>query len=756
MSGKKKDKTIFRRILLPLLSVLVIEVFFMVGTFLVGGVFKRLNDNATDMLAQQTENRGNYLFNEMAANWSNLDILSEAIDTMVRDGLDRGELALEDLNESVKCSGLLKRISSELIDTMYNKQISGVFVIFNTHNLEGETLPETLPGVYLRDLDPTAAPSERNADLLWERAPVGVVQSGYIATDFGWQPAFSREDIDNDFFQKPFLAAYGDVRNLSEKEYGYWTTQPYSLSGDNRTAISYSVPLILEDGTVYGVLGVELLTDYVQSLLPEQELQDNGQGSYLLAVETEGEKRLKPVVLSSDTMVLSDIEEKHFTLADQGDSAGDAAGNYYASVKPLVLYSNHAPFDSDRWYLLGISPKDSLFAFSRQVQMLLIISIILSSAVGLAGIILASYRLSRPIRRLSGEVAKAQEDSCLPVLSLTGIREIDQFADSISRLGQEVVESSTRFLSIMDMASVELAGYELQEDADSVYVTDNYFPLLGVEGVDTGKLTPAEFLDLQEKLHQSLEHFHAEDGSVVYSVPQGDGSIRYFRSERQEKSGRQIGLIEDVTFSTLEKKRIERERDSDGLTKLYARRGFAREAEALFQNPEALKYAGLLMIDLDNLKTTNDRFGHDFGDKYIQTAGRCFAENTPAGTLCARMSGDEFILFFYGYDSREEIREKVAELYQAVRKITFVLPNGENMGLSASGGIAWYPKDSDSLQELMKYADFAMYQVKRSQKGEYKEFDRELFEEQESRNQSSMESHKMLGGGKCVEGGERL
>jgi len=743
--SEKKDKTIFRKILLPLLSVLVLEMLFMLGAFLLGGVFKRLNDNATDMLAQQTENRGNYLFNDMVGNWANLDMLSEEIDKAVQLCLDEGQLSLEDLNDGSKCTELLKGICPELINAMYNKQISGIFVLFNTHSLAEEPLPETLPGIYLRDLDPTSTPSERNADLLWERAPVGVVQSGYIATDTGWQPAFSEEDsIGKDFFYKPFRAASEDERGLREKEYGYWTTRPYSLSGDERAAISYSVPLILEDGTVYGVLGVELLTDYVQSLLPNQELSENRQGSYLLAVGTEEEPCLRPVVLSSEILELPDIEEKSFALMGQKDYAGDEEGKYYASVKPLVVYSNHAPFDADKWYLLGISPKESLFAFSRQVQTLLCFSIILTAAVGLAGILLASYRLSKPIRRLSGEVARAQEDNCLPALSLTGIREIDQFAESISRLGREVVESSTRLLSIMDMASVELAGYELQEDSESVYVTDNYFPLLGVEGIDTGKLTPAEFLDLRKKLHRSLEHFHAEDGSVVYTVLRKDGSVRYFRSVRQEKNGRQVGLIEDVTFSTLEKKRIEKERDSDGLTKLYARRGFTRETEALFRKPQSLKHAGLLMIDLDNLKTTNDRFGHNLGDEYIQTAGRCFLENTPADTLCARMSGDEFILFFYGYDSREEIRDRVAELYRAIHGISFVLPNGDDIGLSASGGIAWYPEDSDHLSELMKYADFAMYQVKRSQKGEYREFDRKVFEEQEARNQSRLEFYKML------------
>lgn len=218
-------------------------------------------------------------------------------------------------------------------------------------------------------------------------------------------------------------------------------------------------------------------------------------------------------------------------------------------------------------------------------------------------------------------------------------------------------------------------------------------------------------------------------------MPQEDGSLRYLRSEHQEKDGRQVGLIEGVTASTLEKKQIERERDSDGLTKLYARRGFWREADWLFLRPEVLRHSGLLVIDLDNLKTTNDRFGHNFGDLYIQTAGRCFAENTPEGTLCARMSGDEFILFFYGYDTHDEIREKVAMLYQAICEVEFVLPNGNDMDLSASGGVAWYPEDSEVLLELMKYADFAMYQVKRAQKGQYREFEAEVYRRHLLQNQ---------------------
>ncbi|MFQ9152627.1 MAG: GGDEF domain-containing protein [Blautia sp.] len=83
-----------------------------------------------------------------------------------------------------------------------------------------------------------------------------------------------------------------------------------------------------------------------------------------------------------------------------------------------------------------------------------------------------------------------------------------------------------------------------------------------------------------------------------------------------QENNTQVGLVEDVTAVTRERLRIEHERDYDTLTGLYSRRAFQRECEQLFKKPFQLKHAALLMIDLDNLKHTNDTFGHDWGDKY--------------------------------------------------------------------------------------------------------------------------------------------
>lgn len=745
MSERKRNRTIFRVILFPLLSVLAIEMALLIGCLVIGGVVEQLNQNAEDILGQQVENRKNYLLNEMTGKWTNLNMLTDEINALVQQKLDSGELTLEGLQSGGAGVQLLQELQPELVNTMYNRQVSGIFLILNTKSLEEGKTPESLPGIYLRDLDPVSMPSERNEDILVERAPVNLVRSSHLATDTGWQPAFSKEDsVEQPFFYKPFQTAYDDGGRLNDKEYGYWTTAPYSLSGDNRRAISYSVPLILEDGTVYGVLGVEILEDYLYSLLPVEELLEE-RGSYLLAVSQEGSMELQPVIFSSQITSSGDLEQMQFHMLGEKElSISAQSGKYHGVAIPMVLYNRNAPFDSDVWYLVGFGRQEHLFAFSKQIQRILVISFIATTLIGIVGILIVSYQLSKPIRTLSNEVEKARKNNTFPVLPDTGIREIDQFSQAITQLEQEVMDSSTRFMQIISMASVDLAGYELWDDSDSVFVTANYFPLLGVEDVDISCLTAEKFLRMQEELRGRLKASPTEDGSLVYSVPLSQGKIRYIRAERKREGKRLIGVIEDVTVSTLEKKQIERERDCDGLTKLYGRRGFRREADEIFLQPDVLKTAALLMIDLDNLKTTNDRFGHNFGDLYIQTAGQCFLENTPDNTICARISGDEFLVLFYGYDSQDDIREDLRKLYHAIGEVKFVLPNGNNMGLSASGGVAWYPQDSTDLSELMKYADFAMYQVKRSVKGQLKEFHAEAYQEKMLQNQSKLEFHQLL------------
>lgn len=272
-----------------------------------------------------------------------------------------------------------------------------------------------------------------------------------------------------------------------------------------------------------------------------------------------------------------------------------------------------------------------------------------------------------------------------------------------------ILTTSTKFLRIMEMASIELGGYEMRFDLNTVYVTKNFFPMLNLPSEDVSGLSTRYFQQMLREFDQTHSHTVWVGHSKVYEISFSDGTIRYIRMETSREGYAQIGLVEDFTSVMLERQRMAHERDYDALTGLYNRRAFQRESEALFEHSEVLGHAALLMIDLDNLKHTNDTFGHDWGDAYIRQAGQCFISSVPAKTLCARISGDEFNLLFYGYQSQEEIRAFLQNLSLAVSNTALELPSGRKLPLRLSGGVSWYPENSTDLSTLKKYADFAMY-----------------------------------------------
>ena len=635
--------TIFHTILRSMLWILFIEIALLVGILYLCRINTNLEQNAVDILQIQTENRQNYLQGQML-DAQDLSSLAGKINAVTQAMLDDGEISLDTLDSgSDAASPLLLSIGDSLISSMRHRPVTGIFVVLNTHDLDTRKKGEPLPCLYLRDLDPNSSPSQRNSDLMLVRAPAQVVQSLYIATDTSWMPSINYGANGSSGFLYPvFQAAYHGNGELDAADYGHWTSSPYTLSGDDHSAIAYTIPLILDDGTVYGVLGVEILESYLQALLPGTELQNDSSGTYLLGVASNsaiGKDDLTVSVISTSPAANAPQRSYDQTLllkpSKRGGYQSDSPlGLCHAAVAPLTLYNRNAPFSNEQMLLIGSVPVSALYAFS---------------------------------------------------------------------------------------------GYELRSAPDSIYVTDNFFDLIGMPGVDADDLTAQSFRELLQRFERSCPHSPAPDGAMLYHIRLPSGKERYLRIETTHEDGTQVGLAEDATANTLEKLRIEHECDYDTLTDLYNRRAFHRICAEFFCSPEKLGHAALLMFDLDNLKQINDTFGHDWGDEYIRRTGECFAKNAPARTVCARISSDEFSALFYGYNDQDTLRADIRALKAALEHSVVQLPSGRELRVSVSGGIAWYPESSTNLITLRKYADFAMYQVKHSRRGELLEFDPEVY-----------------------------
>ena len=139
--------------------------------------------------------------------------------------------------------------------------------------------------------------------------------------------------------------------------------------------------------------------------------------------------------------------------------------------------------------------------------------------------------------------------------------------------------------------------------------------------------------------------------------------------------------------------------------------------ERLFVEMEKVKQSGaagaVVFIDLDDLKMVNDAFGHSYGDALIKIAGKRLSELAGEQAFTARIGGDEFMVIFPDVN-KEFISGFADQIIREFNRDFEVLDT--RFRVSTSAGIAIYPDDGDTAEELFKNADNAMYAAKKAGK----------------------------------------
>lgn len=718
-----------QRLLRPLSLMIVALLVVMVGAIYYGGIMRQIDENALDLLSEQVKNRKSYLENSMVSTWSNVSITVDEINRTVEALRKTNQIDLSRL-ESDKQSyqAVLRETADDLVSLMRRNSVTGAYIVLSVGEIDLDA-PEDKKGLYLRDLDPASNASVTNSDLLLKRGPVELVSELGITTDSDWQPQypFANNGYGLSFY-KTYHAAWVHPE-IGWSDLGYWS-EPYQMPGDSREAISYTVPLRLGDGTLYGVLGIEQTIEHLVKQLPSGELIDGANGSYVLGVTEDG-THFKRVLVSGtfQAQQAGNKDEIELTrVPDGADNVFQVDTDTYGCVEYLSLYNSNTPFSGQHWALIGIADEKDVFSFSRSLRWTFVLLSGVLLLFGLTVVCGVSFKLAKPIAALSADLEQADRDKPLE-FRRTGIEEIDRLTGELESLSQDVFSASQKFAGILRMASVRMAGFEINKKTGSVFVTDGFFELFNLPPMMVSLTSPVfrRLLETRQDCMISHESIPPSTEECTYRVVL-DGHKAYVRLRCVESDDRVIGLAEDVTAQTLERQKIEHERDHDALTGLLGRRAFERRMHELFNGrSKELRVAALLMLDLDNLKYVNDTYGHDSGDRYICSLAAALSKGTPAGTLLSRQSGDEMFVFFYGYDSEQKVRNLIRDLKRELDKQRIRLPDGSLFPVSASGGIAWYPKDSTQLERLFRYADFAMYEVKRNGKGDLGDFDMDSY-----------------------------
>ncbi len=200
-----------------------------------------------------------------------------------------------------------------------------------------------------------------------------------------------------------------------------------------------------------------------------------------------------------------------------------------------------------------------------------------------------------------------------------------------------------------------------------------------------------------------------------------NGRIIEYYSQSQKLSGKTVGQVltfRDVTREKQKQANIEYQALHDTLTNLPNRSLFDRKfSEAITHAAERSQIMAIMFLDLDKFKEVNDTFGHSVGDLLLQTVTQRLVVCLREVDLISRWGGDEFAIILPEIRCRENVVEIAQRLIQAMQP-EFIL-EGNRLKVTTSIGIALYPDDGLDSSTLLRSADQALYQAKKSGRNNY-------------------------------------
>lgn len=370
--------------------------------------------------------------------------------------------------------------------------------------------------------------------------------------------------------------------------------------------------------------------------------------------------------------------------------------------------------------LVGVSSTyENMYANVAANMALVIVSLfVLSVVIILLLLMMLDGEIIKRIYEIINGMKKIAAGDLDHHVEVLNVPEFVELSDNINSLVGSLLGTTNKLSLVFQNVNVPIAVYEFNPDMKRVLATSRIGDILMLSEKELARALSDRDI-FNEKIQQICACPYRQEKNV-YQLKAD--TARYVRINSYQEGHNTLGIIVDVTEEVKEKQEIKQERDVDLLTGIFNRRAFYAEMERLFEHPEELGTAAFLMVDLDNLKCVNDKWGHEYGDRLLSRAADLLKNCTAPRKVAARFGGDEFVLMIYGAGSREEIQAYIDDLYQSVMEASIHVPGDETIPVRMSGGYIFYPEYKKNYREMMNLADQAMYQVKKSTKGCFAEY----------------------------------
>ncbi|MCE4264775.1 putative bifunctional diguanylate cyclase/phosphodiesterase [Rhodococcus globerulus] len=271
------------------------------------------------------------------------------------------------------------------------------------------------------------------------------------------------------------------------------------------------------------------------------------------------------------------------------------------------------------------------------------------------------------------------------------------------------VAVSHRFAESLGLPAAEISGRAMSEILKGV----------GADRTATGRIA----LDtLVERLDNGDAFRDIELDVWIGGRPRRWSMSGHRRSDSLSDGGWR-GVGSDITRVHQQREYIRELAEVDSLTGLQNRYTFTARLSKMIADGDDV---WLAMLDLDNFKSINDRWGHRVGDNVLVDVAARLNAVLRLTEICARLGGDEFAVAFSGIDDEQEVKERFQSIVDAI-DVPFDLA-GNSIRVRGSLGYGSLPNDAANLDDLVVVADLALYHAKVSGRNQIRRFDSTLRE----------------------------
>ena len=328
------------------------------------------------------------------------------------------------------------------------------------------------------------------------------------------------------------------------------------------------------------------------------------------------------------------------------------------------------------------------------------------------------------------EISEAEASTDIRFKVTNRRSELGEIQTSFNELLDEVFLSEERHRTIAELSDNMLFEWDFHKER--MYASKNMLAKFDID-TDSATLSNGKFIDSLMSQDDAEKYKRDMNGllknksgySAEYQLKTKIGAVIWVSlravciTDRLGEPLRVIGVMTDIDNEKKLELQLSERASYDFLSQLYNRNTFIRNLTSEIER-RGTKRVAVSFIDVDDFKFINDRYGHTIGDEVIRfVADTIRTKVDDRGGFAGRFGGDEFVLCFTNQDDIANIENISMDIINELYEGYTTADGAMHIDVKASIGVAFCPEHTEDVNELLSFADTAMYFVKKNGKTNY-------------------------------------